>query len=70
MQKKGAASRPKKAAVASRVHVCACVCVHFATRRLLSDGRAPSCWTPLEVPEKGAEKRSNGDRAGWYIFVS
>lgn len=26
MQKKGAASRPKKAAVASRVHVCVCVC--------------------------------------------
>lgn len=55
MQKKGAASRPK------RLHWLPeymCVCVHFATRRLLSDGRVPSCWTPLEVPEKGAEKKA------------
>lgn len=51
MQKKGAASRPKKAPLASRVHVC----VHFATRRLLSDGRVPS-WTPSRYQKKELKK--------------
>lgn len=52
MQKKGAASRRKKAAaVASRAHKC----VHFATRGLCQTAGSFLLDSPSSRPEKGAE---------------